>query len=700
MGDRNPPGAHVTPNPIVAGPQRRMSALPTTPVISDYYSKLSKDVVSVSSAPLSSPQIAPSHRKTPSRSSSFGQLPSSPFYNNAINLTGMSGQITTSSTVHPGLGSLQEVDSYIRDDPSCLVQILPDIFHAIERHVALNPGSCLPLWNILKPILDMVAPQGQSGKPHPTPPSPECEPKEQSTVNSHGHIWADEYLWLKDRENPDVLKYIDEENRYADAVMTHAKPLQRLLYKEFVSRLDEGGESTKVTMGDGWTYYSRKVAGLEYQQHVRCMDEGVEDVYLDENELTSSPEFEDASYFTLGFIRHSPDCRTVAYGVDTKGNERYSTYFLRLADHKVLPERIDEVYEFLEWSNDGDFVFYLLLDDCERAYKLMRHELGTDPASDALLYHEHDESFYLSLTKSCNSKFIILNSAAQVTSETRYIPADSSLAQPRLLIPRRENTNYVVESHENHLYILTNEDSKNNWIYRIPVPETLNPPLADNDWENLLELRETVIEHRDFVLIEDFILRENHLIVFERSNCLQNVRIVDLRQGFTTYHYISFSDSVYSLWPGTVNEEIGSLSNQSLYHTNVLRFTFSSFVTPRQVIDYNMDTREMTVVHEETVNGLIPYDPSLYVQQRLYATGVDGTTIPLSIVYRRDLLGLAEGIPNPCLLHSYGAYGSSMNPIFSHVRLSLLDRGFIFAIAHVRGGADMGNGWYEVRFPL
>ncbi|KAJ3135219.1 hypothetical protein HK101_004262, partial [Irineochytrium annulatum] len=601
------------------------------------------------------------------------------------------------------LATAEELDSLsatLADDPAAVVQFLPDIMHAIESFCISSPESCSMVWGSLKALLDdihkVVAENQEREKARPK--SPIAAPKPFVFKNVHDEEWQDDYAWLTDRDDPDVLSYIDAENQYSLQSLEHTKPLQRLLYKEFVSRLDESEETVRVTLSDGHTYFTKKVPGEEYRQHCRVLASGGgdEEVYLDENALARGEGVgggaEAPNFFKLGFLKHSPNCKMIAYGVDWVGNERNTTYFMMLDTKENLPDIIEGVYEDLEFSTDGDYVFYTLLDDCERAYQLKRHKLGTSVTEDVVLYHEEDEMFFLSLTKSSNGKYIILNSAAQITSETRYVPADSPLDDLMVLMPRREHIQYKTEAHDNSFYVLTNEDSKNNWLFRIPIPTSTTTQ------DELLALRESVIEHRDFVLIEDFQLHSRHLIVFERSNCLQNVRVIDLTaEGFNTYHYVSFSETVYSLLPRSVDEEVADLSKAVQYDTGVLRFTYTSFIQPKQVVDYDMVTRTMTVVEEEKVGGPFPYDPSLYISKRLFATGVDGTAIPVSIVYRRDLLGanLPVPQPNPLLLHAYGAYGTCVNPMFSASRISLLDRGFVYAVAHVRGGADMGNGWYE-----
>ena len=592
------------------------------------------------------------------------------------------GSMSYSDT--PPLSDMKAVDAYVAAEPWNLIKLLPAIMNHLEQECVESLAACNRVWNALRPLLGTVEHVYGTGSNLLKPPL--CVAKRKEHINVHGDRHVDDYGWLNDREDPEVLHYIQQENLYSTQTMQDSLPLQKILYKEFISRLDESEETVRVALQDGWSYYSKKVPGKEYAVHCRCKKD-MEEVVLDENELAYE-EFRDASYFRVGFIKHSADGRMMAYGVDSSGNERYTARIMVLDSKEVLPDRMESVYEDFEFSNDSSCVYFTILDECERAFKLVRHTIGKEPESNRVLYHEEDEKFFLTLTKTSDSEFIILNASAQITAETRFIRADDPESPLMLLFPRRENIQNTVESHEGYFYVLTNEDAKNNWLYRIPA----------GSLESIESLRETVIEHRDFVLIEDFQVCKNHLIVFERSNCLQNVRIVDIRSaGFSVYHYISFSEIVYSLLPGALNEEVASMTKHSQFNTNILRFTYTSFVQPKQVIDYNMDTRIMTVVNEEKVNGIFPYDKSLYNSRRLFATGVDGTAVPISIVFRKDLLGLTMNPPqtNPVLLHSYGAYGGSTNPIFSASRLSLLDRGFVYAIAHIRGGSDMGNGWYE-----
>ncbi|KAG0097664.1 hypothetical protein BGZ93_002281 [Podila epicladia] len=610
------------------------------------------------------------------------------------------------------------MDLFISQSADNLLSLLPDMTESIRQLLVHYPEIYLSVWEKLRLVLEEAETRDRlHGRNIELPSPPICEAKPDVKINIHGDEVVDNYSWLKDRENLDVLKYIEDENNYAIAALSHTEPLQKLLYNEFVSRLEADEESARVILPDGWAYYSKSQVGLEYRMHCRALatPHGFEDeqVYLDENEIALSPEFQDSTYFRVGFLRHSPDCRILAYGVDSLGNEQFTTFFKDVITGELLPDKLFNIYENLEFSSCGRYIYYLtLVPETERAYRLYRHVLGTPVEDDQFLYEEEDEMFCLTMTKSGDGKFILINASAQVTSETLFLHADAEDdVKLGVVMPRKEGVTYSTESHNGeYFFVLTNEDSKNNWLFRTPAPKR-HEPVA-----NMVLLRETVIPHRDFVLIEDFQVRRRHLVVFERSNCHQNVRVIELLpvdesaytvaappcsvglepNPFDRYHYISFSENVYSLLADSINEEVSNLSKMTLFDTNVLRFTYSSLIQPRQVIDYNMDSRESTTVHTEKIAGSPVYDSSNYEQLRIFSTGIDGTAVPMSIVYRKDLFGSGNGLDaNPCLLYTYGAYGSCTDPVFSTQRLSLLDRGFIYAIAHVRGGSDMGMGWYE-----
>ncbi|KAF9112778.1 hypothetical protein BGX27_002823 [Mortierella sp. AM989] len=638
-------------------------------------------------------------------------------------------KLPASRNFHNKLPPLDEMDLFVSQSPNNLLSLLPEMTESIRQLIVHYPEVYMAVWEKLRVVLEeadyawyhLRTRDRLHGRNIELPNPPTCAVKPDIHINVHGDEMIDNYSWLKDRENPEVLKYIEDENQYAIAALSHTEPLQKLLYNEFVSRLDADEESARVTLTDGWSYYSKSQVGLEYRLHCRSIINAhgveLEHIYMDENVVAQSPEYTNSTYFRVGFLRHSPDCRILAYGVDGLGNERFTAFFKDVESGEILDDRLSNIYENLEFSSCGRFIYYLtLVPETERAYRLYRHELGTPVERDQLLYEETDEMFCLTMTKSGDGKFIMINSAAQVTSETLFLHsnADKNDIQLRAIMPRKEGVTYSAESHDGkHFFVLTNESSKNNWLFRTPAPKRNSPPV------DLVLLRETVIPHRNFVLIEDFQVRRRHLVVFERSNCHQNVRVIelasvedvdsecrpeappcsiDLEPGpFDKYHYVSFSDTVYSLLPESVNEEVSNLSKMTLFDTNVLRFTYSSLVQPKQVIDYNMDTRESIVVHTEKIAGSPQYEIDDYEQLRLFSTGIDGTAVPISIVFRKDLFYQGgKGLDaNPCLLYTYGAYGSCTDPVFSTQRLSLLDRGFVYAIAHVRGGSDMGMGWYD-----
>ncbi|KAF9209013.1 hypothetical protein BGZ49_006706 [Haplosporangium sp. Z 27] len=577
------------------------------------------------------------------------------------------------------------MDLFVSQSPNNLLSLLPEMMDSIRKLVVHYPEVYIAVWEKLRDILEEAETYDRlHGRNIELPTPPSCAAKPDVRVNVHGDRMIDNYSWLKDRENPEVLKYVKDENQYAIAALSHTEPLQKLLYNEFVSRLDTNEVSAKVTLADGWRYYSKSQAGFEYRLHCRSIinSHGVEEehIYMDENEVAQSPEYKYSTYFRVGFLRHSQDCRILAYGVDGLGNEQFTTYFKDVETGELLNDRLSNIYENLEFSSCGRFVYYLkLVPETERAYRLYRHKLGTHVGKDQLLYEETDEMFCLTMTKSGDGRFIIINSAAQVTSEILFIHsnADENDIQLQVIMPRKEGVTYSAESHDGkHFFVLTNENSKNNWLFRIPVPKQYSTPL------DLISMRETVIPHRDFVLIEDFQVRRRHLVVFERSNCHQNVRVIELA-------LVGDMDSERrpEAPPCSISLEPGPFD----------KFTYSSLVQPKQVIDYNMDTQESTVVHTEKIAGSSAYESSNYEQLRCFSTGIDGTAVPMSIVFRKDLfIQGGKGLDaNPCLLYTYGAYGSCTDPVFSTQRLSLLDRGFVYAIAHVRGGSDMGMGWYE-----
>jgi oligopeptidase B len=373
---------------------------------------------------------------------------------------------------------------------------------------------------------------------------------------------------------------------------------------------------------------------------------------------------EGQKYFRLGNFAVSPNHRLLAYSTDLEGDEAYTIFLKDLSTGELLPDRIANTYYTLEWSNDNLTFFYTVLDETRRPYRVFRHELGGK--SDVLVYQEEDGRFALGLTKTRSRRFIFIEMGSPLTSELRYIEADEPHGEFRVMLPRRQGVEYDASHHSEYLYIRTNDQAKNFRVMRTRA----NAP-SDQTWEQ-------VIPARAAVTIEGFDSFEDHLVVYERERGLEKICIRDREGGLS--HYVDFPDPVYTA---------GATGNLE-YKTNLLRFRYSSLVTPVSVFDYNVHTRERELKKQYEVRG--GYDGSQYNSERIFATAPDGAEVPISLVYRK---GFEKNGASPLLLYGYGAYGHSIDPAFSSDRLSLLDRGFVFAIAHVRGGAELGEEWHD-----
>jgi len=478
----------------------------------------------------------------------------------------------------------------------------------------------------------------------------------------HGEILVDNYFWLRQRENPEVIAYLEAENKFTEAMMKHTEEFQEKLYNEMVSRIKETDLSVPEKIDD-YYYYTRTEEGKQYK--IYCRKKGSlraeEEILLDANELAKG-----YSYFYIGVYKISPDHQLLAYSVDTSGAERYTLYVKNLNTGKLLKDEIPNTYYSVEWANDNMTLFYNILDEAQRPYKLYRHKLGTDPKDDVPLYHEKDEAFYLDLGKSKSKAYLFLILESMTTSEVHYLDAENPIGKFKIIHPRQHEMEYSVEHHEDKFYILTNDNAKN---FKLMQTQVENPSK-----ENWLE----VIPHRESVKIDDIDLFKDHLVVYERENGLKKIRISNLTDN--QVHYVEFLEPVYTFWQAKNPD----------FNTNQLRFNYTSLVVPRSVFDYDMDTRTRELKKQYEVLG--GYDPSTYQSERIFAKAKDGTMVPISLVYKK---GKVKDGKNPLFLYGYGAYGSSSEPYFSSNRLSLLDRGFIYAIAHVRGGGEMGRYWYE-----
>lgn len=467
---------------------------------------------------------------------------------------------------------------------------------------------------------------------------------------------VDNYAWLNDKEDQNVLNYIESENKYTDILTKDTEDLQTLLYKEFITNNDNATSdlTPKELKSDGFVYYTRQDP-LTYSNIYCRIDNltSLEHIYLLEDNVKVLVDYVEGGYFHIAFVKiRNGIC---AVGVDCIGNERNSVLFISMQSGKEVSDRVEEVYEDFEFSMSGACCYYTILDEVERAYKMIRHFVYETPGDerDQVMYFEEDEMFFLALRKSCDGMYIFLSSGAQVTSETRFLLATDDSSCLTLIFDRVTHVQYTTESHEGYFYTLTNEDSKNNWIFKTKIPGSsqLNPDelkfsgLKLNDSSNPVEEaendRETVIAHRDFVLIEDFGLRKNHLILFERSNCHQNIRIVDMKSSNLAYYYIPFTSQIFSIWPGVQKEEYCGLIKSGVYESEILVFSFTSFVDVGQVVEYNMDTRDSRVIHTDGIDG---YDKELYESKRIYATGFGIRIVYIDLYIRWDCCSTFNGL--------------------------------------------------------
>lgn len=491
----------------------------------------------------------------------------------------------------------------------------------------------------------------------PNPPIAKVVPHE---ITVHYDTRVDNYFWLRDRADPDVVAYLEAENAYTAERMTATQPLQEKLYGEILGRIEETDLSVPVKRDD-YFYYTRTEEGRAYAIYARKHGslDGPEEVLLDSNELAR-----DQKYFRIGNFAVSPNHRLLAYSADVEGDEAYTIFVKDLAKRQLLADRIPNTYYTLEWANDNRTFFYTVLDAARRPYQVFRHELGS--SEETLVYQEDDGRFALGLNKTRSRQYVFIELGSSLTSEVRYLAAGEPRGEFQVMLPRVQGIEYDASHHGDHFYIRTNEAAKNFRLLRTPVR---NP--SRENWEE-------VIPARAAVTIEGVDSFEDFLVVYERERGLEKIAIHD-RDGVLS-HYVDFPEPVYTV----------SAGGNAEYRTQTLRFHYTSLVTPLSVFDYNMETRDRELKKQYAVRG--GYDAAQYRSERVFAAAPDGTQVPISLVYRH---GFERNGTSPLLLYGYGAYGHSINPTFSSDRLSLLDRGFVFAIAHIRGGAELGEEWHD-----
>lgn len=503
------------------------------------------------------------------------------------------------------------------------------------------------------------------------PPVAEKVPME---LTAHGNTRIDNYYWMrlsdeqKNTETPDeqtkkVIEYLNAENAYTAEVMAHTKKLQEDLFEEMKGRIREEDESVPY-FKNGYWYYSRFETGHEYPVYCRKKGtlEAEEEVMLNVNELADGYDF-----FNVGGLSVSPDNKILAFSEDTLSRRIYTIRFKNLESGQYLTDEIPNVSGGAAWANDNKTVFYTSKNEVTLlSEKIKRHQLGTLAENDETVYHELDPSFYIGVYRSKSGKYILIYNESTLVSDYHILRSDNPEGKFRQFIPRESDMLYSLDHFGDKFYITTNWQAKNFRLMETPENQT-----AKSNWKE-------VIPHRPDVLLEGIELFEEFLVVEERKSGLTNFRIINPTSG--DEHYLDFGEPTYSASIG-VNPE---------FNTEWLRFSYSSLTTPNSTFDYNLTSREKVLKKQEEVVG--GHHPENYVTERVFATARDGVNVPISIVYKK---GFKKDGKHPLLLYGYGSYGATMDPYFNSARLSLLDRGFAFAIAHIRGGQMLGREWYE-----
>ena len=476
----------------------------------------------------------------------------------------------------------------------------------------------------------------------------------------HGEVRSDDYFWLRKKSDPAVAAYLEAENAYAEQVLAPLAGLRETLYQEMLGRIKQTDLSVPYR-DNGYFYYSRTEEGKQYPVIARKRGslDAPEEVLLDVNRLA-----EGQSFMSVGYVEPSPDAQLLAYGTDSTGYRQYVLHVKDLRTGQLLDTRAERLRS-VAWADDNRTLFYTVEHPVtKRAYQIYRHVLGTP--THELLYEEPDERFNLYVGRTSSDEYLLLHISSLTTSEVRYLRADDPAGEWRQVAPRVQDREYDVGHHGDSFYIRVNDTGRNFRLVKAPVTDP-----AERNWTE-------VIPHRDDVMLQGVQLFRNHMLAYERADALPRLVIHDLRNGGS--HEVAFPEPVYSVFP-TSNAE---------FDTNILRYAYQSFVTPSSVYDYDMDTRQATLLKQQEVLG--GYDPTQYESERVWAVARDGTRVPVSLVYRK---GTPRDGSAPMLLGGYGSYGASSNVSFSSNRLSLLDRGLIVGTAHIRGGGDLGQAWHD-----
>ena len=494
----------------------------------------------------------------------------------------------------------------------------------------------------------------------PTPPVAEKRPQKLET---HGDVRVDDYYWLNDRTNPDVLAYLEAENAYAEAVLAETSELRTELFEELTNRL-QPDESTVPSLYHGYYYLSRYEEGLEYPIYLRRKGsvDAPDEVMLDVNRVADGHDF-----CSVRGLSVSPDSALLAWAVDTVGRRKYTIQVTDLETGELLPDTLSDVTGNLAWANDSQTLIYTRQDpETLRAFQVWRHSLGTDPDDDVLVYEEADPTFSVYVRKTRSEKYILIQSEQTLATEFRFLDADDPEGEPEIIEPRERGVEYSVDHVGDRFIIRTNLEAENFRLMEAPVA---TPGRAN--WKE-------VIPGREDVFLQGVEAFQDFMVVTERRDGLRHLRIIPWNGGAEIE--VRFDEPTYVTWVDD-NEE---------FDTSILRYGYSSLNTPETIYDFDLETGERTLMKREQIRG--GFDPENYVVERLMAPARDGVEVPISLVYRR---GSPRNGTSPLLLYAYGSYGSNTEPWFRPDVVSLLDRGFVFAVAHIRGGQEMGRWWYE-----
>ncbi len=474
----------------------------------------------------------------------------------------------------------------------------------------------------------------------------------------------DPYFWMNERENPEVIQYLEQENAYTDFVMKDTEDLQNDLYEEMKARYKKDDESLPYFFNQYW-YIVRYEDGKEYPIFSRKFQtlENEEEILLDANVLAEGNE-----YFDIGSISISVNNDILSFSTDKVGRRIYKIFFKNLKTGEIYQDEIDNTTGKAVWSNDNHFVFYIRKDESLRAYQIYRHQLGTDTENDVLIFHEEDETFDVNVYKAKTFDYIFISSSSTNEDEHRFIPADNVFADWKIIQPRTEDLEYSVEHYQDDFYIVTNADDATN--FKIVKTKVANPGI-----ENWVDF----IPHRENVLLEGFEIFNDFFVLEERERGLLQIKIIESKSGDS--HYLPFSDPTYTAYIGTNME----------FETQKLRFGYTSLTKPSSTYEYDMKEKTTILLKEQEVLGGKFFKEN-YTSERIWAPARDGKQVPISLVYHKDTV---KSENTPLLLYGYGSYGHTVDASFSSTRLSLLDRGYIFAIAHIRGGEYLGREWYE-----